>query len=86
VGVEGNTYVGQGFRNQERKPDYFRADLTLLDFGQTAKWRVYYTIINLTDHANVFTISYDTKENPPKKDVTYQFPRLPFFLGAEYEF
>jgi hypothetical protein len=86
VGVPANTYVGEGFRNQERKPDYFRADLTLVDVGQAGRWRFYYTIINLTDHENVFTVSYNTSENPPKKEVTNQFPFLPFFLGAEVEF
>lgn len=86
VGVAGNTYVNPGYRNQERKPDYFRADLTLFDVGQAGRWRVYYTIINVTDHDNVYLVSYNTSETPPKKEVTNQFPFLPFFLGAEIEF
>jgi TonB-dependent Receptor Plug Domain len=86
VGVENNTYVMNSFRNSERKPNYFRADLTLLDIGKANSWRVYYTIINVTDHDNVYTVNYNTSENPPKKETTNQFPFLPFFLGAEVEF
>lgn len=86
VGVQGNIYTLKGFRNQARKPDYFRADLTLFDVGQTRRWRVFYTIINITDHENVFTVNYDTNENPPRRIDSYQFPFLPFFFGAEFEF
>lgn len=86
AGLENNTYVAQGYRNNERKPNYFRADLTLLDVGRTGSWRVYYTIINLTNHDNVYNIAYNTSETPPKKEVTSQFPILPVFLGVEVEF
>jgi len=85
-GVKDNTYVMNAFRNSERKPNYFRADLTLLDVGKANSWRFYYTIINVTDHDNVYTVNYNTAENPPKKKTTSQFPFLPFFLGAEVEF
>lgn len=84
--VDGNVYVAPGDRNGERKPNYFRTDLTLVDVGRTGRWRFYYTIINLTNNENVFNVSYVTSENPPKKEVTNQFPFLPFFLGAEVEF
>jgi len=40
----------------------------------------------VTDHDNVYTVNYNTSENPPKKETTNQFPFLPFFLGAEVEF
>jgi len=81
-----NQQVLQGYMNGERKSNYFRADLTVFDVGRSGRWRTYFTIINITDHANVYTVNYDTKENPPKKEVTHQFPFLPLFLGAEVEF
>jgi hypothetical protein len=34
----------------------------------------------------VFTVNYDTNENPPRRIDSYQFPFLPFFFGAEFEF
>ena len=76
----------QGGLNNERKPNYFRLDLTLFDIGKTNSWRTYFTVINLTDHDNVYTVNYNGNEAPPKKTTTYQFPRLPVFLGAEVEF
>ena len=81
-----NQYVIQGGLNNERKPNYFRLDLTLFDIGKTNSWRTYFTVINLTDHDNVYTVNYNGNEAPPKKTTTYQFPRLPVFLGAEVEF
>jgi hypothetical protein len=60
--------------------------VTPFDFGRTGKWRFYYTIINLTDRENVYSINYDTQKNPPKREETYQFPILPFFFGYEYQF
>ena len=64
----------------------FRLDVTPVDWGRTGKWRFYYTIINITDAANLFAVNYDTETNPPKKSETYQFPILPFFMGFEYQF
>jgi hypothetical protein len=69
-----------------RKPGYFRLDVTPIDWGRTGRWRFYYTIINITDAQNLFAINYNTRKNPPEKSKSYQFPRLPFFLGYEYQF
>ena len=85
-GVDQNTLVLQGDRNGARAPGYFRLDITPIDWGRTGKWRFYFTIINITDAENQYSINYDTRKNPPKKQVTYQFPMLPFFFGYEYQF
>lgn len=85
-GIDGNTLALTRPRNVARKPGYFRLDVTPVDWGRTGKWRFYYTIINITDAANLFAVNYDTETNPPKKSETYQFPILPFFMGFEYQF
>lgn len=82
----GRTFTPRGSRNDARKTDYFRMDVTPFDFGRTNRWRVYWTLINVTDRANLFMVNYDTSENPPKRDETTQFPFLPIFVGWEYEF
>lgn len=86
TGVDGNTVPEFKPRNVTRRPGYFRLDVTPFDFGRTGKWRFYYTIINVTDAVNVFSINYDTEKNPPKREETTQFPILPFFFGYEYQF
>lgn len=83
---DNNSRLVQSERNRERRSDYFRLDVTPFDFGRTGRWRFYYTIINVTDHDNLYTTRWNTDENPPERDDTYQFPRLPFFFGYEYEF
>ncbi len=85
-GVDGNTYAQANNRNVDRRPGYFRLDVTPFDFGRTGKWRFYYTIINVTDAVNVYAINYDTQKNPPERNETTQFPMLPFFFGYECQF
>ncbi|MBK9577998.1 MAG: TonB-dependent receptor plug domain-containing protein [Fibrobacterota bacterium] len=85
-GIDNNTEVIANPRNADRRPGYFRLDVTPFDFGRTGKWRFYYTIINVTDRENVYAINYNTKDTPPKREETYQFPILPFFFGYEYQF
>ncbi|QQS07005.1 MAG: TonB-dependent receptor plug domain-containing protein [Fibrobacterota bacterium] len=86
MGLDENTATIANPRNVDRRPGYLRLDVTPFDFGRTGKWRFYYTIINITDRENVFSINYDTQKNPPKREETYQFPILPFFFGYEYQF
>ncbi|MBK9577993.1 MAG: TonB-dependent receptor plug domain-containing protein [Fibrobacteres bacterium] len=86
MGLDQNTATVANPRNVDRRPGYLRLDVTPFDFGRTGKWRFYYTIINVTDRENVFSINYDTQKNPPKREETYQFPILPFFFGYEYQF
>ena len=85
-GIDGNTYAQANNRNVDRRPGYFRLDVTPFDFGRTGKWRFYYTIINITDAVNIYSINYDTQKNPPERSETTQFPMLPFFFGYEYQF
>jgi hypothetical protein len=85
-GVDQNTLTVSNPRNVDRRPGYFRLDVTPIDWGRTGRWRFYYTIINFTDAVNIYSINYNTRTNPPKRDETTQFPRLPFFLGYEYQF
>lgn len=83
---DGNTLATKDARNSTRKRDYFRMDVTPFDFGRTNRWRVYWTLINVTGRENLFLVSYDTDTNPPKREETTQFPFLPVFVGWEYEF
>jgi hypothetical protein len=75
----------QGDKNSAEYPPYFRIDLTPIDWGRAGIWRFYFTIINVTGHKNAFLINY-TRGNPPEQRTTYQFPRLPIFLGYERQF
>ena len=75
-----------GGRNEGRQSDYFRIDVKVVDWGKENKWNFSWTIINLTNHENLFYSFYDTSENPPKKTNIYQFPYLPVMLNYEYYF
>ena len=68
------------------RADYFRIDLKAIDIGREGKWNFSWTIINLTDHDNMFFTFYDTRKNPPKKTSISQFPFLPIMLNYEYYF
>ena len=75
-----------GSRNAGRQTDYFRIDLKAIDIGREGKWNFSWTIINLTNHDNMFFTFYDTSKNPPKKTEITQFPFLPIMLNYEYYF
>ena len=75
-----------GSRNAARQTDYFRVDVKLIDIGRENKWNFSWTIINLTDHENMFFTFYDTSKNPPEKTEITQFPFLPIMLSYEYYF
>ena len=75
-----------GSRNAGRQTDYFRVDVKLIDIGRENKWNFSWTIINLTDHENMFYTFYDTSKNPPEKTSITQFPFLPIMLSYEYYF
>lgn len=75
-----------GSRNAGRQTDYFRVDLKAVDMGREGKWNFSWTIINLTNHDNMFYSFYDTKKTPPKKTSISQFPFLPIMLNYEYYF
>ena len=75
-----------GSRNAGRQTDYFRVDVKVIDIGREGKWNFSWTIINLTDHENMFYSYYDTSKNPPEKNEITQFPFLPIMLNYEYYF
>lgn len=75
-----------GSRNAGRQTDYFRVDVKAIDIGRENKWNFSWTIINLTDHDNMFFTFYDTSKNPPEKTSISQFPFLPIMLSYEYYF
>ena len=75
-----------GSRNAGRQTDYFRVDVKAIDIGREGKWNFSWTIINLTDHENMFYTFFDTSKNPPEKTSISQFPFLPVMLNYEYYF
>ena len=75
-----------GSRNAGRQTDYFRVNIKAIDIGRESKWNFSWTIINLTDHDNMFFSFYDTSKNPPEKTSISQFPFLPIMLNYEYYF
>ena len=81
-----NITVLPGSRNAGRQTDYFRIDVKPIDIGREDKWNFSWTIINLTDHENMFYTFYDTSKNPPEKTSIAQFPFLPIMVSYEYYF
>ena len=86
-GEAGNSIlVPLGARNGDAQPDYFRVDLKLIDMGRENKWNFSFTILNITDHENVFLYQYDTAKNPPELVTVTQFPFFPLLVNYEYYF
>ncbi len=85
-GYENNTSVPLRGRNEARYPPYFRFDIKLFDIGREGKWNLSFTIINVTNHENVFQYFYDTSGDIPIREEFNQLPFLPVFLNYEYRF
>ncbi|MCF0216072.1 MAG: TonB-dependent receptor plug domain-containing protein [Fibrobacteraceae bacterium] len=83
---EDNIMVIGGSRNAARQTNYFRVDVKAIDMGLENKWNFSWTIINLTNHDNMFYSYYDTSKNPPEYSTISQFPFLPIMLSYEYYF
>ena len=75
-----------GNRNVTMRTPYFRLDAKVIDWGKKDKWNFGFTILNLTDHDNLFYIFYNTGKNPPEERKIYQFPFFPLLLNYEYYF
>jgi hypothetical protein len=75
-----------GNRNAILQTPYFRLDAKLIDWGKKDKWNFSFTILNLTDHQNLFYTFYNTDQNPPKEEKIYQFPFFPLLINWEYYF
>lgn len=81
-----NTAVRLGNRNTSLQEPYFRVDIKAIDIGKENKWNFSWTILNVTNHVNIFLKSYDTTQNPPKENSITQFPFFPVLLNYEYYF
>jgi len=75
-----------GNRNVTMRTPYFRLDAKAIDWGKKDKWNLGFTILNLTNHDNLFYIFYDTSKNPPEEQKIFQFPFFPLLLNYEYYF
>ena len=75
-----------GNRNVNLRTNYFRLDAKLIDWGKKDKWNFGFTILNLTDHKNLFYTFYHSEENPPREENIYQFPFFPLLINWEYYF
>jgi hypothetical protein len=81
-----NVQTANGNYNLAFVPSYFRWDAKPIDVGREGKWNFSFTILNLTNHENVFFYSYDRQKNPPERITVTQFPLFPFLLSYEYYF
>ncbi len=83
---EGNLNVMRAGYNEAVVPPYFRWDVKPVDWGREGKWNFSFTILNVTNHKNVFFYTYDRQQNPPERITITQFPFFPFLLSYEYTF
>jgi hypothetical protein len=83
---EDNVQAEYGNYNLSFVPSYFRWDVKPVDWGREGKWNFSWTILNITNHENVFFYSYDRQKNPPERITVTQFPLFPFLLSYEYYF
>lgn len=84
--IQDQTAVPLGTRNGSMQPGYFRIDIKPIDIGKENKWSFNWTILNITNHENVFLYQYDTSTTPPKVQQINQFPFFPLLLNYEYYF
>jgi hypothetical protein len=75
-----------GNRNTTLQTPYFRLDTKLIDWGKKDKWNFGFTILNLTDHDNLFYTFYNIRRSPPESREIYQFPFFPLLINYEYYF
>ena len=76
-----------GDRNGERYPAFIRVDVTAsrrYDWGRAAL-EPYVSVVNATNHQNVFIYTFDYTDNPPTRTARSQFPFLPT-LGLTVRF
>lgn len=83
---EDNIQTEYGGYNRSFVPAYFRWDVKPVDWGREGKWNFSLTLLNITNHPNVFFYSYDRQKNPPERITVTQFPFFPFLLSYEYYF
>lgn len=83
---QGNVDLVQGNRNQAFVPAYLRWDIKLIDWGREGKWNFSWTILNMSDHKNIFFYTYNRQKNPPERIEITQFPRFFPLINYEYYF
>ncbi|MDB5048300.1 MAG: hypothetical protein JWO30_1371 [Fibrobacteres bacterium] len=83
---EDNIDLQRGNRNAAFVPAYFRWDLKAVDWGKEGKWNFSWTILNITNHENIFFYTYQRQDNPPQRTQITQFPNFPFLINYEYFF
>ncbi|MEO7426549.1 MAG: TonB-dependent receptor [Fibrobacteria bacterium] len=81
-----NINLLHGNRNAAFVPAYFRWDVKAIDWGRENKWNFSWTILNITDHKNIFFYTYNRGANPPERIEITQFPFFPFLVNYEYYF
>jgi hypothetical protein len=81
-----NLNLVRGNRNAAFVPAYFRWDAKAVDWGKENKWNFSLTILNLTNHKNIFFYTYDRQKNPPERIEITQFPFFPLLVNYEYYF
>jgi hypothetical protein len=81
-----NVQTEYGSYNRSYVPSYFRWDVKPIDVGREGKWNLSLTLLNVTNHANVFFYSYDRQKNPPERITITQFPFFPLLLNYEIYF
>lgn len=83
---EDNVQTLYGNYNTAFVPSYFRWDIKPVDWGREGKWNFSWTILNITNHENVFFYSYDRQKNPPQRITIAQFPFFPVLFSGEFYF
>lgn len=83
---QGDINTIRGNRNAAFVPAYLRWDAKLVDWGREGKWNFSWTILNLTDHKNIFLYTYERRSNPPERIEITQFPFFPMLVNYEYTF
>ncbi|HLP42708.1 MAG TPA: TonB-dependent receptor, partial [Fibrobacteria bacterium] len=81
-----NVNTIKGSRNSAFVPAYFRWDAKVVDWGREGKWNFAFTLVNITNHENVFLYTYNRKNNPPTRETITQFPFFPLLVNYEYYF
>lgn len=86
VSFADNISLPYSSRNGDRYPNYFRWDVKLVDWGVEGEWNFSWSLINLSNHENIFLYNYDGSQNPPKLNKVTQFPLLPVFISFQRYF
>lgn len=82
---ESQAWIVRGGVMQAHAPDYFRLDLTPLDF-RTRNERWYWSMLNVTGHSNPILETWDASAAPPQREIVEGYPFFPVMFAYEREF